>query len=172
MLRNLIRLYADLNNGDYKEGLNEFCSEIESESKTLISELINKPMVLGKSLNFIISKSIEDIPFLANLMFYAIMGKNSKDIWSKPELFKEENGVYKITLHQKTCILCAEENQLTQEDFKEARLGNIMALLFKGIVQAIIDYVGNPYDVTAEETKCFMLGDSYGETTLWLTPRK
>ncbi|MHA1379660.1 MAG: hypothetical protein ACTSRG_14910 [Candidatus Helarchaeota archaeon] len=171
MIRNLIRRYAKLNNGDFEKAVQLFCEQIEHESEELITEMINEPIILGVSLKSIVSKSIEDLAFFSALMFWAILGKDYKKMWTDPELIKDEDGTYRLVMTQKSCVICAEERELKQEDFKGANFGDILSSIFKGIAQALQDYIGNDFDVTARETKCFMRGDAYGEITLWLKPR-
>ncbi len=171
MIRNLIRRYAKINGGNYEKAIQIFCEQIERESENLITEMISTPIMLGVSMKSVISKSVEDLAFFSALMFWAILGKDYKEMWTDPELIPEENGAFRLIMTQKSCLICAEESELQQEDFKSANFGDILSSIFKGIVQALQDYVGNNFEVTAKETKCFMRGDPYGEITLWLRPR-
>ncbi|MHA1299383.1 MAG: hypothetical protein ACTSO9_08115 [Candidatus Helarchaeota archaeon] len=171
-MRCVIRLYAKLNDNNFEKALDLITSQIEEESKNLISEMLNKPLLAGISMDGIISRDMDDLPFLASAVFWSIMGKDSKKIFADPKFIKEPDGSYKMIIKQNMCILCAEEKELKAEDLGSQNFGDIFALLFRGVIQAFVDYVGNEYDVTARETKCFMRGDPHGEITVTLTPRK
>ncbi|MHA1379662.1 MAG: hypothetical protein ACTSRG_14920 [Candidatus Helarchaeota archaeon] len=172
MLRSVIRTYAELNDNNYEKGLKKFYEQIQEESKNLISEMIAKPLLLGASMESILSKDVEDLPFLASIVFWALMGKDSKKIFEEAEFVKLADGSYKLIIKQNMCIICAQEYELKAQDFGSESFGDIFALLFSGVIQAFTDYVGNEYTITAEESKCFMRGDPHGEITIILSPRK
>ncbi|MHA1378960.1 MAG: hypothetical protein ACTSRG_11310 [Candidatus Helarchaeota archaeon] len=170
MVRNVVRIYADINNGDYEKAILDFCEQIEEESNNIIAEMIDTPIMLGTSLKTILAKDPDDLPFISTTLFWALLGKDYQDLWDELKVIKEEKGVIKLVMREKSCLLCIEERELTQKDFGNANLGDIISAIFKGIIQALQDYVGNKFDVTAKETKCFLRGDSYGEITVILTP--
>ncbi|MFX0140097.1 MAG: hypothetical protein ACFFDN_41025 [Candidatus Hodarchaeota archaeon] len=172
MIRNNLKIYGKINNDDYETGLIDWSAQLEELAKNVIIEMINKPIIFGLSMESVLSKRIEDLPFLVGLIFWALLGKDHKDIWPIPYLVMEENGVVKAVVRQNSCIACTEENKLTQKDFGELGMCNVIAVVMKGILQALQDYVGNDYDITKEITKCFMRGDDYGEFIYTLTPRK
>lgn len=171
MVRQLVRLYGDINNGNFAQGIRDFAAQIEDGSKDLISEMVDEPILLGMSMNSVLSKSVDDIAFTSALIFWSILGKDYKEMWSDPELVLEDDGSAVMKLRQKRCLFCAEESNITREMLGETMPGEILASMFKGILQVLQDYVGNEYDVTAKETKCFMRGDPYGEVTVWLKPK-
>ncbi|MHA1793958.1 MAG: hypothetical protein ACTSVI_15055 [Promethearchaeota archaeon] len=172
MLRNLVHLYGELNDGDYAKGIRELAAQIEMESQNFISEMIDEPILLGVTMSSVMSKSVEDVVFFATLMFWSMLGKDYKEIWAEPTMKTEEDGTVVIVMQQKKCLFCAEESKLTREQLGDFTTGEILASMFKGILQAVQNYVGNDYEVTARETKCFMRGDNMGEITVWFTPRK
>ncbi len=170
MLRGLVRLYGEINNGDYEKGVRDFADQVEEESKNFIAEMIDDPIALGVSMSSVMSKAIEDIAFMTTLIFWAIMGKDYKEVWSEPELEILDDGIIIFRMQQKQCLFCAGETLLPSK-FGECHTGEVFAAIVKGIMQALQDYVGNNYEVRARETKCFMRGDPYGEITLWLNPK-
>ncbi len=172
MVRNILHLYAGINNGDYQQAVHDFATQVEEESKNIISEMIDTPILLGVSMSSVMSKSIEDIIFISTLIFWAIFGKDYKEMWTEPELSMEDDGTVRLTLQQKFCLFCAEESKLTHEHFGIFTPGEVLAAIFKGILQALQDYVGNEYNVIARETKCFVRGDPHGEITILLKPRE
>lgn len=171
MVRNVVRIYAKINNGDYEKALLDFCAQVEVESTNIIAEMIDTPIALGTSLKTVLATNPDDLPFIATTLFWALLGSNFQEIWSDIEYEREDDGTIKLTLRENSCLFCIEENELTQADFGSASLGNILAGIFKGILQALMDYIGNAYDVTATETKCFLKGDGYGEITVILKPK-
>ena len=170
MLRNLVKLYGDVNEGDYEKGIRELALQVEEESKNLIAEMITKPIMLGIPLSSILSKDIEDTVFTSTLMFWALLGKDYKEMWGEPTLFLDDDGSAIMKMEMYKCIFCAGET-LESEKFGGFNTGEIFAAIIRSIVQAIQDYVGNDYEVTAKETKCFMRGDEKGEITVWIKPR-
>lgn len=172
MIRSLVRIYAELNGGNYEKGLEVFSSQVGDEARNLITEMILDPIAFGMSLNAVMSKDPEDLLYISSILFWSILGKNYKDLWEDFEIIKEDNGVIKMVMRQKVCLLCAEERELTQENFGSLSMGEIFASLLGGIIRALEEYVGNDYEITARETKCLMRGDRYGEVTLWLQPRE
>lgn len=170
MTRHLLKTYAEINNGNYELGLRDFCAQIEEESKNIIAEMIETPILFGISMKSVMSKSPEDLAFISALTLWAVLGKEYQELWSEPKLVIEENGVLKLTMREQICLFCTEERELTQNDLGDANLGDILASIFKGIIQALEEYVGNEYEITARETKCLLRGDTYGEITLWLKP--
>lgn len=170
-IRCLMRMYASLNEGDFGKGLEVFCKHVREESKNLIFEMINEPVLLGVTMNTIISKEPEDLLYIATTLFWSMLGKDYKNLWEEMELAKEENGIYRLTMKEKICIICAEEHEIKQEMLGSRNFGDIFASLLIGIVEALEEYVGGEYDVTGRETKCMLKGDGHGEISIWLTPR-
>ena len=170
-IRCLMKMYASLNNGDYGKGLDQFCKHVEEESKILIFEMINEPVMLGLTMDTVTSKKPEDLVYIATTLFWAMLGKDYKNLWEQLELTKEENGVYKLILREKICIICTEETHLTQNMIGSRNYGDIFASLLVGILKALEEYVESPYEVTGKETKCMLKGDAHGEITIWLTPK-
>ncbi|NHI94740.1 MAG: hypothetical protein EAX96_19775 [Candidatus Lokiarchaeota archaeon] len=169
-IRCLMRMYASFNDGDYEKGLNAFCKHVEEEARNLIFDIINEPILFGITMDSIISKEPEDIVYIATTLFWAMIGKDYKDLWEQLELVKEDNGAYKLTMREKICIICSEETQLTQDMLGSRNFGDIFASLLVGILQALEEFVGNKYQITGKETKCMLKGDSHGEISIWMTP--
>ena len=169
-IRSLMRMYASLNDGDYGKGLNIFCEHVEEEAKTLVFDMINEPILFGISMDSIMSKDIEDLVYIATTLFWAMIGKDYKDLWEPIEFTKEDNGNYKLTMKEKMCIICAEEYEIKQEMLGPRNFGDIFAALLVGILQALEEYVGAQYKITGKETKCVLRGDTHGEISIWLTP--
>jgi hypothetical protein len=171
MSRNVIRIYGEINNGDYKQGLLDWSAQLEDVAKNVIIEMINEPILFGLSMDSVSPKDIKDLPFLIGLIFWALLGKDYKDIWPIPYYIKHENGVINFVVRQNSCLHCVAEDVLTQKDIGDLHLCNLTASVMKGIFQALQDYLGTEYHITKEITQCFMKGDEYGEIIFIYTPK-
>lgn len=171
MVNHIIKAYADIFE-DYEKALETVENLVKGEAKNILTEIMDKPVFLGKSMKMLLSKSLDDVAFMAATTFFGILGKDYKKIFEDPEFSIDPNGIGILTLKMNRCPVCAGVRHVTQDKLGKKTLGGFLAVLCKEIIELIQEYVGNPYTVEAEETKCFMKGDPYGEIIVRIYQKK
>ena len=168
MVKHIQNAYAEIFD-DYGKACEEVENLVRSEARNMLVEIMEKPVFLGRSMKMLLSKSLDDIAFLASTTFFGMLGKDFKKFFAEPE-FSIYKGVGTLTIRMNRCPICAGR-QVKQEELGEKTLAGFLAVLFEEIIELEQEYVGNDYRVEAKETKCFMKGDPYGEITIKLYPR-
>ena len=171
MVNHIIKAYANIY-GDYEKALNSIEDLVRTEAKNILVEIMETPIFLGKSMKMLLSKSLDDVAFMAATVFFGILGKDYKKIFEEPEFSIDSKGVGHLILRMKRCPICTGVHDIKQENLGKKTWGGFLAVLFGEIIELVQEYVENPYHVEAEETKCFMKGDSFGEIVVKLIPKE
>ena len=162
--------------GDWEAAFSRLDAAVAEESKNIIAEMIDQPILFGVGLRTMLSRSLEDIPFLVKMTFWVMAGKNSKKIFGEPLLIPAEESpekVPKIIIPIKKCMMCAGLTTVDPTEFKDDRnYFDYVAAVLAGTMGHIEEYVGNEYKVVGKETKCFLRGDDQGELTVWFYPKE
>ncbi|MHA1377589.1 MAG: hypothetical protein ACTSRG_04300 [Candidatus Helarchaeota archaeon] len=172
MVKHITRAYAEIFDS-YEKALEEIEALVRSEARNILIEIIERPILLGRNMKMVLSKSLDDIAFLASTVFFGILGKDFSKFFAEPE-FSIYRGVGTLTIRMNRCPVCAGIHDIKQEELggKEGKtLAGFLAILFEEIIELEQEYVGNEYFVEAKETKCFMKGDPYGEIQVKLYPK-
>ncbi|MHA1383318.1 MAG: hypothetical protein ACTSR3_06135 [Candidatus Helarchaeota archaeon] len=170
MVKHIIKAYAEIFE-DYEKALEEVENLVRTEAKNILVEIMERPIFMGKSMKMLLSKSLDDIAFMASTTFFGILGKDYTKFFAEPE-FSVYKGVGTLSIRMNRCPICAGVHHVTQKDLGEKTLAGFLAVLFGEIIELTQEYVGNEYIVEAQETKCFMKGDPYGEIVIKLIPKE
>jgi hypothetical protein len=161
--------------GDYNTGIEEFNQAVTQGVRDMVADMMHEKIMFGKGLGDIVSQSETDTPNAIGIGFWALMGKKSKKMIEKPIWYPAEetdDGIGKVVIGIKQCPFCNGHENVQDKLDDDKNFGDFFAMMIGGIIQEIMEYVGNEYDIESKETKCFMNGDEKGELTLWFHPRE
>lgn len=164
-----VRMLIDLYDGDMKQALATFYQIGRFVGHDMVYEFVD----IGK---MIFSQSLEDLTYIMNASWSMMTGETFDSIVYFPPT--AENPYPTIVMRPKRCIFCSglkkddslevtKETMGTNED-PHLTWGAIVSGIVASAVEAIEEYVGNPYKCDVVETKCIMKGDVYPEYTAWL----
>ena len=173
MYETILEEYAEIYNGDYEKAMDTLIDLVAPMSAEVITKFLFEVKVLGVSFKTLITKDINDLPYLVETTLFAVFGNWSKKVFKKPVLIpasQSEQHVDTIIIELTQCPFCAYTT-IEPEQLGGHKYGKLLTLTIEQMVQAVEDYAGNDYQVVARETKCFLNGDLKGEIYLWLYPR-
>jgi hypothetical protein len=172
MMRELLRDYQEVLGGTLENALTEFEKQIKVQAAEVISKLISEPIMMGISMSYALSRDINDLPFITQVMFHGMIGKDYYKVFEYPRLILNQDGSGTLVIRMKQCIMCAGINDIAKEDIMKKGYGGTVATLFGTVIKEAWDYMEMSYQVLeAKETKCFLRGDPYGEITITFAPK-
>ncbi len=173
MYETIIEEYADIHGGNYENAIDHLIELIKPMSIEVISKLLLDVKVAGVPYKSLITKSLEDLPYLMETSLYAIFGNWATKVFEKqPVLIPASESAEKvptIVLLIKECPFCSYTT-ISPEKLGAHKYGKFLCLTTEQMLQATEDYIGNEYTVVGRETKCFLNGDDRGEMRFWFYP--
>lgn len=95
MYETIIEEYADIYDGDYEKAMDYLIELVRPMSEQIISKMLLEVKVAGVEFKSLISKSIDDVPYLTETLLYAVFGS-----WAT-EVFKNQFCYILTTLMKK-----------------------------------------------------------------------
>ncbi|MFX0209146.1 MAG: hypothetical protein ACFFDT_24395, partial [Candidatus Hodarchaeota archaeon] len=169
----IIEEYADICDGDYEKAMDILTELIRPVSLEILSKLLLEIKVLGVSFQTLITKDINDLPYLLETMLYAVFGSWAPKVYKKPILIHASDSplnVDTIVLKLDNCPFCCN-TMIPPEKFGSHRYGKLMCLTIEQVIQLIQDYSGNDCKVVGREIECYLAGASKAELRFWLYPK-
>ncbi len=173
IVQSVIEEYQEMNDGNLPNALEKLAEGAEMGAAEIVTDLIENPIMFGISLSFLLSRNLEDIALQIWWTLKSVSGKDASKIFGMPKFFpaeKEEDGIAKIKVPIKQCMMCANQTNLSAEDLGGQDYFHVITVLAGSAIQHVQDYVGNKYKIKSKETKCFIRGDDEGEITLYFIP--
>jgi len=173
MYETILEEYAGIFNGDYEKAMDTLINLVAPMSAEVVSKLLFEIKVLGVPFKSLITKDINDLPYIVETTLYAVFGSWSKKVFKKPVLIpasESDQQVNTIYIELTQCPFCCN-TIIEPEELGAHKYGKLLTLTIEQMVQAVEDYAGNDYKVVARELKCFLNDDFKGEIYLWLYPR-
>ncbi len=170
MYESIIWEYADIFNGDYEKAMDTLIELIRPMSAEIVSKLLLEVKVMGVPFKSLITPNLEDVPYIIETALYAVFGSWSKIVFDKPIYILAEESPEQVptyVLNVNECPFCCNTT-IPAKNFGAHRYGKLLVLTVEQMNQAMMDYIGNEYQVVARETMCFHNGDPHGEIRVWL----
>ena len=168
MQKEVFLKYAEIY-GDKKTALNLFKEQFSEGANFILKDLWE-----GKTLSKIklfVSESLKDLEYLSNLAAYVLLGPKAKDYFVVefiPEDTSEE-GIPKLITKNKKCVCCAViKDEIHPDELGDLGFSDILYSAITTLLQMVLDYVSDKYIVECKETKCYLRGDSIGESTIYI----
>ncbi|MHA1310807.1 MAG: hypothetical protein ACTSQO_07725 [Candidatus Helarchaeota archaeon] len=174
IVQETMKIFMDIY-GDYEIGIEEFNEALATGVKEMIADMLDQSYLFGKGLGDIVSRTPSDSCSAIEIGFWALMGKESKQLIEKPIWvpFEQPNEyIGKLVVGIKRCPFCFGMDKNIESKLTKVHYGDFFAIMIGGILQEIMEYVGNDFEMISKETKCFMRGDEKGELTIYFKQRK
>ncbi|MHA1268155.1 MAG: hypothetical protein ACTSPY_00085 [Candidatus Helarchaeota archaeon] len=173
IVQETMRVFKDIY-GDWEIGLEEFNEALTTGVREMVADMMDEKILFGKGLADIVSMTPSDSISAVEIGFWALMGSESRKLIGKPVWYsadQTEDNIPKLVVEIKTCPFCCGMENIEGE-LKNIHFGDFFAAMIGGILQEMMDYVGNEFNIVNKETKCFMRGDDKGELTFYFYPRE
>lgn len=166
-----VRIIYEYHDNDLVAALQTFKELGRNAGQAVIYEFLDA----GKR---IFSQRLEDFPVILESAWYIFMG----DHVSGADLLPAQGDLpQRLVWHVEKCVFCGGLKQdssivVNREtmDWDNTRLtwGSAVCGVMESALQAILDYVELPYEITVEETGCIMKGDPFSEYTAYFWPKQ
>ena len=173
MYETILEEYADIFNGDYEKSMDTLIDLVAPMSAEVVSKLLFSVKVLGVEFKTLITKDVNDLPYIVETTLFAVFGSWSKKVFKKPVLipaYMSDQRVDTIVIEMTQCPFCCN-TMIPPEKLGAHKYGKLLVLTIEQMVQTMEDYAGNDFQVVGREIKCFHRGDPYGEIRIWYYPR-
>ena len=173
MYETILEEYAGIFNGDYERSMDTLIELVAPMSAEVVSKLLLEVKVLGVRMKTLITKNVEDLPYIMETALFAVFGSWSKKVFKKPVLIldsESEQKVHTLIIELAMCPFCCNTT-IPPDKLAPHKYGKLLVLTIEQMIQAIQDYAGNNYTVFGRETKCYLNGDPNGEIRIWLYPQ-
>ncbi|NVM54185.1 MAG: hypothetical protein HWN66_10835 [Candidatus Helarchaeota archaeon] len=166
MARETVIKYREILDGDLEKAVTLLKEQFAESAKTFLSDFMDQ-------MRLIMSKDLNDMPFMSEVALYAILGKNYKKFFLRPRYITaddpdNEYGVPHYRTVSTKCLLCSVIQDLNLEEYKDLNYGEIISYALGSLVELIFDYIGLNYRVEVREIHCFLRGDPYSEIHMLL----
>ncbi|MHA1378257.1 MAG: hypothetical protein ACTSRG_07730 [Candidatus Helarchaeota archaeon] len=162
-----VKMLMDLTDGTLETALAEFHNLGRLAGHDITYEFLD----VGK---YVFSKSIEDLPTIMETAFYVMTGQV---FTSKKFIPAADDNPAMVIFTLDRCLFCGglkkeKSIEVNKETMGSQTWGSVISGVVEAAAETIEEYVGNPFNIKVEETKCIMKGDPYAEFTVKLYPKE